>query len=42
MGLTGALVLLGVLLSVIDGWGSALPYVYFGTFGACWRSGPTS
>ncbi|MGW5744653.1 hypothetical protein [Amycolatopsis sp. NPDC003861] len=33
MGLSGALVLLGVLLVVVEGWGSALPYVYFGTFG---------
>lgn len=33
MGLSGALVMLGLLLVVTEGWGSTLPYFYFGTFG---------
>ncbi|MEU0534837.1 hypothetical protein [Amycolatopsis tolypomycina] len=33
MGLSGALVLLGVLLMLTGGWGSTLPYFYFGVFG---------
>ncbi|WP_410612801.1 hypothetical protein [Amycolatopsis sp. lyj-109] len=33
MGLSGALVMLGVLLVLTEGWGSTLPYIYFGAFG---------
>ena len=33
MGLSGALVMLGLLLVLTEGWGSTLPYLYFGAFG---------
>jgi hypothetical protein len=33
MGLSGALVMLGLLLVFTEGWGSTLPYIYFGIFG---------
>ncbi|MDX3189807.1 hypothetical protein PV458_15495 [Streptomyces sp. MN03-5084-2B] len=33
MGLSGALVMLGVLLVLTEGWGNTLPYLYFGVFG---------
>ncbi|MFF1611612.1 hypothetical protein ACFVYA_27830 [Amycolatopsis sp. NPDC058278] len=33
MGLSGALVMLGLLLVLTEGWGSTLPYIYFGVFG---------